>query len=166
MASLRNWEEYNEALVKRGSILLDLDFVADWSRELKGMNERKEGARFRYPEFFIKLLAVVHAYFLPYRQLEGLTRALSQHVDGLKAPDYTTIWWRVARMKVNWASSVELDKDVTIVVDSSGIKVSNRGEWIRKKWKVKRGFIKVHIAVDTRTKQILSMEVTRENVSD
>jgi len=29
MASSRNWEEYNEALVKRGSILLDLDFVAD-----------------------------------------------------------------------------------------------------------------------------------------
>jgi hypothetical protein len=130
------------------------------------MNERKEGARFRYPESFIKLLAVVHAYVLPYRQLEGFTRALSQHVDGLKAPDYTTIWWRVARMKVDLVSSVELDKDVTIAVDSSGIKVSNRGEWIRKKWKVKRVFIKVHIAVDTRTRQILAMEVTRENVSD
>jgi len=166
MASLRNWEEYNEAVVKRGSILLDLDFVADWSRELKGMNERKEGARFRYPESFIKLLAVVHAYVLPFRQLEGFTRALSQYVDGLKAPDYTTIWWRVARMKVDLASSVELGKDVTIAVDSSGIKVSNRGEWIRKKWKVKRGFIKVHIAVDTRTKQILAIEVTREDVSD
>jgi hypothetical protein len=166
MASLRNWEEYNEAVVKRGSILLDLDFVADWSRELKGMNERKEGARFRYPESFIKLLAMVHAYVLPFRQLEGFTRALSQYVDGLKAPDYTTIWWRVARMKVDLASSVELGKDVTIAVDSSGIKVSNRGEWIRKKWKVKRGFIKVHIAVDTRTKQILAIEVTREDVSD
>jgi hypothetical protein len=166
VGSLRNWEEYNEALVKRGSILLDLDFVADWSRELKGMNERKEGARFRYPESFIKLLAVVHAYVLPFTQLEGFTRALSQYVDGLKAPDYTTIWWRVARMKVDLASSVELDKDVTIAVDSSGIKVSNRGEWIRKKWKVKRGFIKVHIAVDTRTKQILAIEVTREDVSD
>ena len=166
MAFLRNWEEYNGALVKRGSILLDLDFVADWSRELKGMNERKEGARFRYPESFIKLLAVVHAYVLPFRQLEGFTRALSQYVDELKAPDYTTIWWRVARMKVDLASSVELDKDVTIAVDSSGIKVSNRGEWIRKKWKVKRGFIKVHIAVDTRTKQILAIEVTREDVSD
>jgi hypothetical protein len=130
------------------------------------MNERKEGAKFRYPESFIKLLAVVHAYVLPYRQLEGFTRALSQHVDGLKAPDYTTIWWRVARMKVDVASSVELDKDVTIAVDSSGIKVSNRGEWIRKKWKVKRGFIKVHIAVDTRTKQILAMEITKEEVSD
>lgn len=166
MDSLRDWKSYNEALVKRGLILLDLDFVADWSRELKAMNEHKEGARYRYPESFVKLLAVVHAYVLPYRQLEGFMRALSQHVDGLKAPDYTTIWWRVARMKVDVASSVELDKDVTIAVDASGIKVSNRGEWIRKKWKVKRGFIKVHVAVDTKTKQILAIEVTREDVGD
>ncbi len=166
MSSFRNWKGYNEALVKRGLILLDLDFVADWSRELKAMNERKEGARYRYPESFVKLLAVVHAYVLPYRQLEGFMRALSQHVDGLKAPDYTTIWWRVAKMKVDVASNVELDKDVTIAVDSTGIKVSNRGEWIRKVWKVKRGFIKVHIAVDTKTKQILAIEVTKEDVGD
>jgi hypothetical protein len=129
------------------------------------MNERKEG-EVRYPESFIKLLAVVHAYVLPYRQLEGFTRALSQHVDGLKAPECTTIWWRVARMKVALASSVELDKGVTIAVDSSGIKVSNRGEWIRKKWKVKRGFIKVRIAVDTKTKQMFAIEVTKEDVGD
>jgi len=166
MGYLRDWKGYNEALVKRGLILLDLDFVADWSRELKAMNERKEGARYRYPESFVKLLAVVHAYVLPYRQLEGFMRALSQHVDGLRAPDYTTIWWRVANMKVDVAATVELDKDVTIAVDSTGIKVTNRGEWIRKKWKVKRGFIKVHIAVDTKTKQILAIEVTREDVGD
>ena len=166
MSSLRDWEGYNEALVKRGLILLDLDFVTNWSKELKAMNERKEGARYTYPESFIKLLAVVHAYILPYRQLEGFMRGLSQHVDGLKAPDYTTIWWRVAKMKVDLASSVALDKDVTIAVDSSGIKVSNRGEWIHKKWKVKRGFIKIHIAVDTKAKQILAIEVTKEDVGD
>jgi hypothetical protein len=111
-------------------------------------------------------LAVVHAYVLPYRQLEGFMRGLSQYVDGLKAPDYTTIWWRISKMKVDILSSVALDKDVTIAVDSSGIKVSNRGEWIHKKWRVQRGFIKVHIAVDTKTKQILAIEVTREDVGD
>jgi hypothetical protein len=91
MSYLRDWRSYNEALVKMGLILLDLDFVADWSRELKAMDGGKEGARHRYPKSFIKLIAVVHAYVLPYRQLEGIMRALSQHVYGLKAPDYTTI---------------------------------------------------------------------------
>ena len=37
---------------------------------------------------------------------------------------------------------------------------------MHKKWKVKRGFIKIHIAVDTKTKQILAIEVTREDVGD
>src|SRR4030065_1011897 len=166
MSYLRDWKRYNEALVKRGLIFIDMDFVANWSRELKDMNDGKEGGRYRYPESFIKLLAVVHAYVLPYRELEGFMRGLSQYVDGLKAPDYSTIWWRVARMKVDVASSVEMDKDVTIAVDSSGIKVTNRGEWIHKKWRVQRGFIKVHIAVDTKTKQILAIEVTKEDVGD
>jgi hypothetical protein len=87
-------------------ILLDLDFVAGWSTELKAVNERRGGARYRYPESFIKLIAVVHAYVLPYGQLEGFIRGLSQYVDGLKAPDYTIISWRVSKMKVYLASTV------------------------------------------------------------
>jgi hypothetical protein len=43
MSYLRDWNGYNEALVKLGLILLDLDFVAGWSRELKAMNNGKEG---------------------------------------------------------------------------------------------------------------------------
>jgi len=166
MPSSKNWKEYNEARVKRGAILLDMDFVANWSNELETMNDGKQGARFRYPESSVKLLAVVHAYILPYRQLEGFVRALTQHIDGLQAPDYTTIWWRISKAKVDFNSSIEPDKDVAIAVDSSGIKVSNRGEWIRQKWKVRKGFIKVHIAADTKIKQIVSMEVTKEDVSD
>jgi len=49
---LRDWKGYNEALVKRGLILLDLDFVTGWPRELKAKNEDKEEARYRYPESF------------------------------------------------------------------------------------------------------------------
>ena len=132
-----------------------MGFVAGWSRELIAMNEGKEGARFRYPESLVKLLAVIHAYLLPFRQLEGFTKALTNHVDGLKPPDYTSIWWRVSRMKVDLDPSIKPDEDVTIAIDSSGIEVSNRGEWIRQKWKVRRGFIKIHLAVDVKTKQII-----------
>ncbi len=69
-------------------------------------------------------------------------------------------------MKVDLDAAVDLGRDVTVAVDPSGIKVSNRGEWVCKKWKVKRGFIKVHIVVDTETKQNLALEVTREEVGD
>ena len=53
-----------------------------------------------------------------------------------------------------------------IAIDSTGIKVTNRGEWIRHKWKVKRGYLKIHIAVDIKRKRILSLDVTSEQVHD
>jgi hypothetical protein len=40
-------------------------------------------------------------------------------------------------MKVDPAKSVALDKEVTIAVDFTDIKVSNRGEWIHKKWRAR-----------------------------
>jgi hypothetical protein len=53
-------------------------------------------------------------------------------------------------------------------MDSTGIKISNRGEWIKEKWNgsKRNGFIKFHIAIDTRKGKILSIDVTKENVSD
>lgn len=161
----RNWREYNEALVRRGEILLDMDFIDTWPDELAKMNEGKVGKPFDYPESLIRLLAVVHAYLLPYRQSEGFTRALISHTS-LKAPDYTSIAWRVKRIDVKIDDTIDPDDIIVIAADSSGIKVANRGEWIRKRWNVRRGFIKMHIAVDKETKEIVAMKVTKEDVHD
>jgi hypothetical protein len=162
----RNWKEYNESLVRRGELLFDTDFLSGWGRELGSLNEGKEGARYRYPSSLMSMLAAIHVYLLPYRELEGFVRMFAGHVEGLRVPDYTTMWWRISRVSVELDPSVDPDQDVTIAVDSTGIKVSNRGEWIRQKWAVKRGFIKVHLAVDVKTGKILSMEVTKEDVPD
>lgn len=164
----RNWKEYNESLVRRGELLFDTDFLSGWSRELESLNEEKEGARYRYPGSLMSMLAAIHVYLLPYRELEGFLRMFSGHVEGLKdrVPDYTTMWWRISRVEIELDPNVDPDEDVTIAVDSTGIKVSNRGEWIRQMWAVKRGFIKVHLAVDVKTGKILSMEVTKDGVHD
>ena len=101
---------------------------------------------------------------------------MSIHIKKLKelVPDFTTIWWRVGRMKINLdhqkVNPLERD-DVVIAVDSTGIKVTNRGEWILDKWKNKRtirkGFIKIYVAaVDIKTKKIVSMRVTKEDIHD
>lgn len=167
-----NWSEYNESLVRRGEMLFDSDFLQNWRVELKIMNKGKEGHHYRYPNSLISLLATVHAYLLPFRQLEGFLRMMSIHIKKLKelVPDFTTIWWRVGRMKVNLDPQIDLERDdIVIAVDSTGIKVTNRGEWILDKWKNKRirkGFIKIHVAVDIKTKKIVSMRVTKEDVHD
>ena len=46
---------------------------------------------------------------------------------------------------------------MTLAVDASGVKVADRGEWMRTKWRRRRGFLKIHIAVDVKTKQILAI---------
>ena len=94
-----NWSEYNESLVRRGEMLFDDSFLQNWRAELKKMNKGKEGANYRYPNSLILLLATVHAYLLPYRQLEGFLRMMSVRIKRLHeiVPDFTTIWWRVIR---------------------------------------------------------------------
>jgi hypothetical protein len=162
----RNWKEYNESLVRRGEILLDFDLLDEWKDELNEVNEGKKGAPFRYPEAFIRLLAYLHVLFhLPYRQEEGFLKVLSKHVDGLRAPDWSTIWERTKDLDMK-LDGVKTDQPISIGVDSSGVKVANSGDWIRKKWKVKKGYLKIHLAVDVRSKQAVSMQVTEESVSD
>jgi hypothetical protein len=162
----RDWAEYNESLVRRGEVLLDFDLLDEWSRDLGKMNMHKEGAPFRYPEAFMRLLAYMHVLFhLPYRQEEGFVRSLSKYVEGLETPGYSTIWERTNQLDMT-LEGVKTDEPISIAIDSSGIKVTNSGDWMRKKWKVKRGYLKVHLAVDARSKEAVSMQVTEETVSD
>ena len=61
------------------------------------------------------------------------------------------------------------DEYIVIAIDSTGIKVTNRGQWMRDKWHIKnkKGYLKIHIAVNVKTKKILSMKVTAdEHVHD
>jgi len=132
------------------------------------MNLGKEGAQFRYPDSFIRFLLFMHAYLhLPYRQLEGITRALARYVKGLRPPDHSSIQWRVEKLPVKLDSDViHSNEDVIIAVDATGVKVSNRGDWIRHLWRRKRGFLKIHIAVDVKKKRIVALQVTDDRVGD
>ncbi len=62
------------------------------------------------------------------------------------------------------------DQYIVIAIECTGIKVTNRGQWMREKWHVKnnnkKGYLKIHVAVNVKTKKILSMKVTDEHVHD
>jgi len=163
----RNWKDYNEHLVRRGEMLLDLEFLDNWSKELGNMNKGKRGRGFDYPKSFIMFLAVFHFLFnLPLRQTEGFVSGLSRFIPKLEKPDHSTIGRRVSKMKPKLDNKT--DEDIVIAVDSSGVKVTNRGDWMRHVWKAKRkkGYLKIHVAVDTKKKRILSMKVTTGKVGD
>ncbi len=152
--------------MRRGEILLDLRILDRWDSELDVMNTGKEGGRYVYPEIFVRLLGYMRLLFhLPYRQTEGFLKALRRFDPRVQVPDYSTIDRRVNRLNVK-LDEEDYGDDLVIAVDASGIKVSNRGDWMRRKWKVKRGYLKIHIAVDVKRKKILALKVTNEKVGD
>ena len=159
-----NWHVYNESLVRRGEIVLDFDVIDNWNNELKNMNEDKEGASYVYPNTFVQLLGYMRIYFhLPYRQTEGVVRAhASNKVSSI--PDYSTINRRINKLDIK--INERIGNDIVIVLDSTGIKVTNRGEWLPHKWNVRKGYLKIHVAVDIKKKKIVSLDVTSEEVYD
>jgi hypothetical protein len=86
-------------------------------------------------------------------------------------PDYITINRRINKLDIkvetdNKSKKFE-DEYITIAIDSTDIKATNRGQWLRDKWNVKqKGYLKIHIAVNVKTKKILAMKVTDEHVHD
>lgn len=98
------------------------------------MNAGKRGRPFQYPEPFIAWMACIHVFLqMPYRQMEGFVRKLATFIPGFTAADYTTLFRRIQRLDLSLKVTPEfLAEDVIIVVDSTGIKVTNRGEWLRR----------------------------------
>jgi hypothetical protein len=166
-----NWSVYNQSLVRRGEILIGFDVIDNWDTELKEMNKDKVGEPFHYPDTFVLLLGYAKAYFhLPYRQTEGIAQG---HAKGKlpSIPDYTTINKRINRLDIKLNDNKNKDFEgeyIVIAIDSTGIKVTNRGQWITEKWNVKnkKGYLKIHVAVNIKTKKILSIKVTDEHIHD
>ena len=119
--------------------LLDYDVLDGWDHELSQMNHGKVGEPYNYPDSFIQLLGYMRAYFhLPYRQTQGVVIAhkyLKYH-----AYQIIVISRRINRLDIQ--INERLGNDVVIALDSTGIKVDNRGEWIRHKWHVRKGYVR------------------------
>jgi Transposase DDE domain len=98
---LRNWKEYNEALVNRGSITFwfDEEAISTW-HPVK--TTQKRGRPLLYTAIAIECtLTLREIYHLPLRGTEDLVRSLIRLSDlPLKAPDYTTLCIRQKILKV------------------------------------------------------------------
>jgi Transposase DDE domain len=69
-------------------------------------------------------------------------------------------------LKVDFISNIK----TIIAIDSTGIKITNRGQWMMDdKWSVrnkKKGYLKIHVAINIKTKEILALDVTDGKVHD
>jgi len=163
-----DWSSYNRSLVRRGEILFSYDVLDTWDYELQRMNKNKMGKPFIFPNSFILAIGYIrYSFQLPYRQTEGIIKATGKGLPG--NPSYGHICKRINKLNIDIKRDRTDDDDYVIVsIDSTGIKVTNRGQWMDEKWNVqnRKGYLKIHVAVDIKTKEILALEVTDEKVHD
>ncbi len=159
----------NAKYVERGRMLA-MHQDPGWEQELKSANCRKNGAPFLYAESLFVSIAIIRSMAqIPYRQLRGM---VSEMMPGVPIPDHATMFRRIRDLSVQVMGSMvavtarDGTRHMFYAVDTTGIKVANRREWINKKWKVRRGFIKMHALADTDTGLILSLKITDGSVGD
>jgi len=163
-----DWKEYNEGLVKRGEFLLDLDILYDWEEELRELNGNKRGRPFEYPDsLMLPFMRLKCSFKIDYRTLEGIARKFTNFIPkATKAPDYTTFCARLKNLGLE-VIPCEISKELDIAGDATGLKTSNRGEYRMSKYRgQKRKFLKLHLVVNIKTKQVIWCEVTTEEVRD
>lgn len=165
---ITNWREYNESLVSRGDITFwfSEEVVDAWEHENE---EKKNGRPFTYSNMAIEtLLAIRELFRLPYRQTEGLGRALAKLMQAdVAIPDYTSLQKRAAKLGV--AIDVRETKGpIDVVVDSTGLKVYGEGEWKTRQHGVgkRRTWRKVHLAVDPSSHTIVAQLTTGADTHD
>ena len=95
-------------------------------------------------------------------QTEGLLKTYDSTLPSI--PVYTEIHKRINKLEIRIGPGV--GNDIVLAIDSTGIKVANRGEWMRDKWKRRRGFLKIHVGVDIDSKKIVSCIITDERSHD
>lgn len=162
---VRNWSEYNESLVQRGSleVWIEENILKDWRAQGNG----KRGGQPIYSDLAIKLtLQFGQVFRQKLRQTEGLVRSVFKlmQVD-LEVPDYSTLSRRGETVVVRLAKDHK-DK-VALVIDGSGLKVYGEGEWkVRQHGYSKhRTWRKIHVAL-TPDGELRAVDLTPNSISD
>jgi hypothetical protein len=57
MPAKKSWHDYNEFLVERGRVLIDVGFFKSSNDEIKKMNKGKVGAPFQYLSYYYRDLS-------------------------------------------------------------------------------------------------------------
>lgn len=163
---IRNWKQYNDALVRRGSITLwvDPDTLQAWRYQ----GPARRGAQFRYSDTAIQcVLTLRSVYHLPLRATEGFARSIFELMGlDLPVPDYTTLCRRAKTLQITLPKVA--GGPLHLVIDSTGLKVYGEGEWkVRQHgYSRRRTWIKLHLAIDPESHEIRAAMVSEPGVTD
>lgn len=166
---IRNWSEYNKALIQRGSINIWLE-----EESLKKWYSSSHTCLAGRPETYsdeaiLMLLMLREVFKLTLRSLQGFTKSVFALMNlDLSIPSYTQISRRAQNLHKRIKRLIQGKKTYHIIFDSTGLKVYGEGEW---KVKVhgknkRRTWRKFHIGIDAETQDILCCELTGNDQGD
>lgn len=128
---LTNWQQYNKALIDRGSITLWLDeaTLSEWYYQ----GPRSAGGVFVYSEQCIQAALSLKAFLrLAFRQTQGLVQSILDVLKmELQAPCYTQLCRRQARLTAFVPQTPPSESDcepIHVILDSTGLKVYGEGD--------------------------------------
>ena len=158
---IRNWSEYNKALIQRGSITIWIDekSVKNW---FSSYHTCQAGRPATYSdEAILMMLILREVYKRSLRNLQGFVQSLF-HAMGLNLPlpSYSQISRRVKSLHKRVNRLTQGKKAAPIIFDSTGLKVHGEGEWkVKMHGKSKRRtWKKLHIGLDAETQDIICCE--------
>jgi len=133
----RSWHDYNESLIERGRVLMDIGFLKSQNIEIQKMNDGKVGAPFEYSHTYIQFLAFLKIGFkISYRTVQGIVRGLSDYIR-IEEMHFTHLRRRILKIKPS-VKNLNLDDDdtpITLIVDASGLTLTKKGDYIEQKWR-------------------------------
>ena len=163
---IRNWADYNRALVHRGSLTLWID-TRSTDTWLDHDLPARRGRRRTYTDAAITCaLLIREVYHLPLRATQGLVSSvLTLMRVHLPVMHYSTLSGRARSLELSLATPKQVRH---LVIDSTGLKVYGEGEWkVRTHGKAKRRtWLKLHISMDAETHQLTSALVTDKELLD
>src|SRR5512135_452425 len=124
---VKNWSQYNAALVKRGSLTVCVDQEALDAWHYQG--PPRWGAQFIYSDTAIQCLLTLRVVFhLPLRATQGLAHSIFQLMGlPLDVPHYSTLSRHAATTRIDLPK--QGDGPLQLVIDSTGLKLYGEGEW-------------------------------------
>jgi len=163
---VKNWADYEKALVQRGSITFWLsdEFEEVWMYA----GEKQRGSQFDYSEKAIEImLTIKEVYHLTNRGVEGFVHSLFEMLNiHLRVPDHSTLSKRGKTFKVGLPKKTK--GSLNLVLDSTGLKIYGDGEWkVRKHGYSKhRTWRKLHVGANPDNGEIQVAVLTENSISD
>ncbi len=165
---ITNWPTYNKALINRGSITfwLDDEAIQAW---YESATPSSRGRPQRYSDLAITTVLVIKRVFrLTLRAAQGFIDSIFSLMNvPLRCPDYSCVSRRAKSVNVSFKTPTR-GEIAHLVIDSTGLKVFGEGEWKVKKHGQERRRIwrKLHLAVDSKTHEIICADLSLNNVTD